>query len=158
MNCLKPVRPYFIFVLDEHLSQIINFVQIIFPKIFAVNRATVSLTSRRVSSLDTVRRRTCRKQCLCPGSFVTSQCIFILGFSLSGCILLNDSQKAENYFDTNWFSRMNTCSTREYIPFATAQLLSSWRRQRLSNKGDVHSSVTRKIGSVYYTVVEQLLI
>jgi hypothetical protein len=52
---------------------------------------------------------------------------------------------------------MNTHSAREYIMFAHAQLLSNWREQRPSNKGDLESSVTGESGSVLH-VVDLLLI
>jgi hypothetical protein len=41
---------------------------------------------------------------------------------------------------------MNTRSAREYTMFAPAQLLRNWREQRPSNKGDLDSSVTGRMG------------
>jgi hypothetical protein len=43
---------------------------------------------------------------------------------------------------------MNTRSAREYTMFATAQPM---REQRPSNEGDLGSSVTGEVGTVYYT-------
>jgi hypothetical protein len=53
---------------------------------------------------------------------------------------------------------MNTRSAREYVMFASAQLLSNWRDQRPSNQDDLDSTVTGKAGRVYYTGVDLLLI
>jgi hypothetical protein len=52
---------------------------------------------------------------------------------------------------------MNTRYAREYAMFAPAQLL-RWSKQRPSNQGDLDSSVTGKVGRVYYTGVDLLLI
>jgi hypothetical protein len=91
--------------------------------------------------------------------FVTSQCIDVLfGTFLSRYALLNTLQTAENDLDAKQCSRMNTHSAREYTMFASAQFLRNWREQRPSNKGDLDSSVTGEVRSVYYTGADLLLI
>jgi hypothetical protein len=61
---------------------------------------------------------------------------------------------------TDWkkCSRINTCSARENWMFAPGQLLSSWRERRPSNKGDLDSNVRGKVGRVYYTEMDLLVI
>jgi hypothetical protein len=54
--------------------------------------------------------------------------------------------------------RINTRSAREYTMFTPAQLLHSWHEQRPSNKGDLDSNVTAKVGREYYMGVDLLMI
>jgi hypothetical protein len=54
--------------------------------------------------------------------------------------------------------RMNICSAREYITFPSAQLLRNWLEQRPINKGDIDSSVTRRLEESIYTWVDLILI
>jgi hypothetical protein len=53
---------------------------------------------------------------------------------------------------------MNTRSAREYTIFVLSQLVRNWREQRPSNKRDLNSSDTGKVGRVYYTGMDLLLI
>jgi hypothetical protein len=53
---------------------------------------------------------------------------------------------------------MNTRSALEYTTFVPAQLLRNWYEQRPSNQGNLDSNVRRKVGSVYYTVLDLVLI
>jgi hypothetical protein len=85
-------------------------------------------------------------------NFVISRCIVVIfGTSLSRYVLLNASRKAANDFNAKYCSRMNTRSALEFTMFAPAHLLRNWREQRLSNKGDLDSSVTGVAWRVHYT-------
>jgi hypothetical protein len=53
---------------------------------------------------------------------------------------------------------MNKLPASEYTTFVSAQLLRNWREQRPSNKGNLDSRITVKIGTIYYTEVGLLLI
>jgi hypothetical protein len=53
---------------------------------------------------------------------------------------------------------MNTRSARQYTMFAPAQRLRNWHEQRPSNLGNYDLSVSEKVGRVYYTGVDLLLI
>jgi hypothetical protein len=52
---------------------------------------------------------------------------------------------------------MNTLSAREYTMLASAQLWRNWLEKRLSNQGDLDSSLTGEVGRVYYTGMNLLL-
>jgi hypothetical protein len=53
---------------------------------------------------------------------------------------------------------METLSAREYTMFEFVKLLSNWREQRPSKRDDLESSVTEKVGRVYYMEVDLFLI
>jgi hypothetical protein len=66
------------------------------------------------------------------------------------------SQCHQINFDAKKCSRTSTRSDREYTMFAPAQLLRIWREQRLSNNGDLDSSVTEEVWRVCCTRVDLL--
>jgi hypothetical protein len=57
--------------------------------------------------------------------------------------------KAENDLDAEKCSRINTRSACEYTVFAPAQFLRSYREQRPTKEGDLDSSITTEVWTVY---------
>jgi hypothetical protein len=65
--------------------------------------------------------------------------------------IVNVSRRAEKDLDRRQHSRTNTLSAREHTVLAPPELLRNRGQQRLSNQGDVGTSVTWKARTVNYT-------
>jgi hypothetical protein len=90
--------------------------------------------------------------------FLIAECCLIRYFFVRIRSDINASRTAANDFSAKWCSRVNTRSSRAYTLFVPAQLLRNWHEQRPSNQGYLDSSVTGKVGRVYYTGVDLILI